>query len=239
MYAVEEQLWWFRGLRDVITETLQRNVPVNSKIADAGCGTGINSQMLKGLGYEVESFDLSDQAIMYCKKRGIEKAQVGSVTKMPIKSSSMHALIMMDVLSMLHPDEVRLAINETYRVLKPGGLALFQVAAFEWLRSGHDQVSQVQKRYSIAELEAFFDTKQWQINYKSYRIWLLFPLLACVKILKRVLLSHPNQATGDLWLPPAILNKILFTIQWCENKLLRFFPLPWGSSVFMVVEKKH
>jgi ubiquinone/menaquinone biosynthesis C-methylase UbiE len=238
MYQVESDLWWYRALRQLVGKYLAKYVPIQGRVADAGCGTGINSLVWQQAGYKVTAFDLSPQAVKYSLQRGVKSVKTGSVTQMPVTAKSADAICILDVLIMLTPEEVSQAIAETRRVLKPGGVAIIQVAAFEWLRSSHDVVCHVRKRYTRQELEAFFDPRDWKIIKSSYRICLLFPLVAGVKLLKKWLDRGKPAVSGDLEVPPSVLNQILYVVQWIENQLSFNISWPWGSSVFLVVQKR-
>ncbi len=43
-YAVEDRHWWFRNLREILTQSIRRHLTLtgNLSILDAGCGTGRN-----------------------------------------------------------------------------------------------------------------------------------------------------------------------------------------------------
>lgn len=238
MYAVEERLWWYVALRRLLARCLHRYTQSGSRVLDAGCGTGINSMMMQSLGYEVVSIDLSPSAVAFSRKRGLRQVKLGSITKLPYKANSVQAVVCMDVLIMLTPTELATAIKEIERVLQPGGKVFIQVAAFEWLRSSHDDVCHVIKRYTLSEVQALFSTPKWKYIKGTYRIWCLFPLLAGIKLFKRLTESHNSVKQGDLWLPPKLINNVLLALQLVEDTVLSRFSLPWGTSIFLIVEKR-
>ena len=86
MYELEDSYWWYVGLRDIIFSYLKRQHPDagNLKILDTGCGTGALLKKLLKFG-ETQGMDISEYALTYCKKRGLDQVLQGSVSKMPFK----------------------------------------------------------------------------------------------------------------------------------------------------------
>ena len=74
MARVEERLWWYRGLRDLLARCLRREQQAASeslRVLDAGCGTG---QTLRFLGQllrpsYIGGFDISEEAIRLARRK--------------------------------------------------------------------------------------------------------------------------------------------------------------------------
>jgi 2-polyprenyl-6-hydroxyphenyl methylase/3-demethylubiquinone-9 3-methyltransferase len=102
--------------------------PVDVKLMDIGCGGGLVSEALASGGYQVTGIDLSDGAI-HAARRHAESTgvpveyRIGSAYELPAEDGSLDAVVISDVLEHLH--DLPLAIRELARVLKPGGLVLF------------------------------------------------------------------------------------------------------------------
>ena len=74
IYEKEEDHWWFRGRRLIIKELLDRLcLPEGARILDVGCGTGGNLALLGEYG-DAQGCDFSEEAIRFCKLRGLEHA---------------------------------------------------------------------------------------------------------------------------------------------------------------------
>ncbi len=236
MYQVEEELWWYKGLRDLLAYYLKKEPHRKLKILDVGCGTGMNMLFIESLGHTAYGVDVSSKAVMYAKKRKLSHVSLGSITKIPFGDETFDVVLGMDVIGLLSDKEVKIAIAEMYRVLKPNGVTFIHTAALEFLRSSHDKVSHVQRRYTMSRLGQLFNTKKWSIQKLSYRMFLLFLPLALVKLIKRSLRSSTLE--GDLYLPHPLLNGILIHIQQLENLLLRYCSFPFGTSLFVIARKK-
>jgi ubiquinone/menaquinone biosynthesis C-methylase UbiE len=101
---------------------LERLVP-NPKILDAGCGSGRDSATLSELSAEVTGIDLSKGLIEVAKKKrpGITFIE-GSFLNIPFPNETFDGI--WSHASLVHLDtikDVRIALNEFNRVLKPNG----------------------------------------------------------------------------------------------------------------------
>lgn len=99
------------------------------KILDCGCGGGLVSNELAKLGYEVEAFDTSPEALNFARQTA-EQEQLrnvhfrqASIYEIPFPNSSFDAVLVSDVLEHLH--ELQRALSEISRVLRPGGVLVF------------------------------------------------------------------------------------------------------------------
>ena len=123
-------------------------------------------------------------------------------------------------------------------LLKPGGFVLINCAALEWLRSQHDDVCNVRRRFTLPELVELFAHRDCEIRCATYRVFFLFPLVATVKLGKRLLKAVTGRSTTDQGVPVGPVNWLFTRIQLAENRLIRGkVTLPIGSSVFVVARK--
>ncbi|HEX3280336.1 MAG TPA: class I SAM-dependent methyltransferase, partial [Pyrinomonadaceae bacterium] len=144
LHALEEEFWWFVGMRDITSALLD---PICTRardqtILDAGCGTGGNLAWLAryaGNG-KVVGIDVAAEALRFCSSDNRWRLLHGSATHLPFADSTFDLVTSFDVLVQLPgPGSDEQAIREMYRVLQPGGVAFVRVAAYEWMRSGHDE----------------------------------------------------------------------------------------------------
>ncbi len=238
MYQVEDSLWWYKSLQDVLSYWIGKYNPKKAIILDSGCGTGKNIEFLQSKEYRMEGFDLSSDAISFCHKRNISQTKVGDSTHIEYNSQTFDSVIHMDVFGLIDEADRQKVIQEIYRVLKPGGYLHIHSAALEWLRSQHDDVCHLKTRFTKNQLESYFDTNQWTIIKSSYRIFLLFIPIAVVKIFKRFTKTNADHSEGDLQVPHRFLNWMLYKIQQFEDVMLRWITLPIGSSIYIIIQKK-
>jgi SAM-dependent methyltransferase len=240
MYHSEDELWWYAGTRDILQYAITKYAPANPAILDAGCGTGKNVEFLTSLGYvNVQGFDYSANAIEFCKQRGLEQLQQADITAIPYPAELFDVVFCMDVLGSLAAAERTMAVNELYRVLKPGGIIISNSAALEIFRSQHDDVANIKTRFTKSQFGDLFKAENPQILKLSYRVFLLSPLVFVFKLFKRItgLFTPKEQSKSDQLMFPPIINRFLLSIQLTENRLFRKNNFRFGSSIFIVVRK--
>ncbi|OQB37122.1 MAG: bifunctional 3-demethylubiquinone-9 3-methyltransferase/ 2-octaprenyl-6-hydroxy phenol methylase [Euryarchaeota archaeon ADurb.Bin165] len=127
LYKTEENNFWFRVRNLIIGEVVQNHLPARSRLIEVGCGTGFVSRYLKETGYHVECGDLHLEGLQYCKERNAGEAYYQFNLYDPVFSEEYDAYCAFDVLE--HLDDDRLALDNMYAGLKPGGLLFLTVPA--------------------------------------------------------------------------------------------------------------
>ncbi len=111
-------------------------------VLDAGCGTGVNILRLHKKVRGVIAIDYSAGSLDRCKAKirenciGNAQASKASVTAIPVADRSVDKVLCMSVLQYLSAEEVRRALFEFVRVLKPGGTLILHVknrSSLYWL----------------------------------------------------------------------------------------------------------
>src|SRR5262245_38426742 len=156
--TAEARHFWFRGFRAFVTPLLarasrQRTGDGVARLLDCGCGTGANLTLLNRFG-RAYGFDLSAQGLKFGRQSGRTLLARASVTAAPFPSGAFDIVTSFDVLYALDDRAEREAIQEMYRLIKPGGFALVNVAAMNVLRGDHSVLSREVRRYSRADLRA-------------------------------------------------------------------------------------
>lgn len=93
-----------------------------SVILDVGCGSGVFSQRMSNLGHTVKGIDISKEAIMKYKKRGLEGYVVDIDKGFGLKDNSFDIVWCSDLIEHIYSPEF--LIKEIRRVLKKGGVLL-------------------------------------------------------------------------------------------------------------------
>ncbi|HLL77730.1 MAG TPA: methyltransferase domain-containing protein [Pyrinomonadaceae bacterium] len=245
LYALEESLWWFVGMREVTAALLDPACPPGRArdVLDAGCGTGgmLNWLERYARGGRAAGVDLSHDALAFCRERGLRDVTQASVTALPFADASFDLVTSFDVLVQLPgegSDET--AMREMFRVLRPGGVAFVRAAAYEWMRSGHDEALGTQRRYTLDQLAERLERAGFRVSRATYANTLLLPAAALRRlVLKRVGLADSGSDVKPL--PPGYewLNRALASALAAEATLLRRpgAKLPAGLSAICIAEK--
>ncbi len=100
----------------------------NLKVLDVGCGGGFTCEFISKKGADVSGIDISAVSIETAKKHAIESGleinyKRSSAEKLPFEDNSFNVVNCVDVIE--HLNDVSVVIEEIKRVLKPGGIFLF------------------------------------------------------------------------------------------------------------------
>jgi SAM-dependent methyltransferase len=161
-----------------------------------------------------------------------------SVSELPFADSTFDLITSFDVLQHVPEQQDAQAITEFYRVLRPGGILFIRVAAYQWMRSGHDDAIAVQRRYDLDELTAHVRSAGFMIRRATYANTLLFP----VAIVKRLIFTPAGQAHAESEVKPwpkslAWMNGLLAVPLKLEARALSRIDLPFGLSAICIGEK--
>jgi ubiquinone/menaquinone biosynthesis C-methylase UbiE len=243
LYELEESLWWFVGMREVTRVVLDPLCPPGRRrdILDAGCGTGGMLTWLERYagGGRVAGIDFSADALAFCRSRGLEDVAQASVTALPFAAETFDLVTSFDVLVQL-PGEGsdELAMREMFRVLRPGGIAYVRAAAYEWMRSGHDEALNTQRRYTLAQLCERMERAGFRIRRATYANSLLLPAAVLRRlVLKRLGLADAGsdvKPPGSEWLNRALASALKSEASFLKRRGAK---LPAGLSNICIAEK--
>jgi SAM-dependent methyltransferase len=238
MYAVEDQHWWYVGMRRVAEALLRQRF--NGRrgalaVLDAGCGTGGNSAHLRAYG-RVTGIDFSSDALQLAAERPGLRLARASVEALPFADESFDLVLSKDVLC--HHGVARdvAAVREFARVLRPGGVLFLQLPAYEWLRSHHDEAVHTGHRYTAAELRGLLRAGGLRARRVTHANGLLLPAAAAWRALNRLRPDHgPDHS--DVRPVAGPVNAVMRAALSLEAPLIARRDLPFGLSVIGVAEK--
>ena len=241
-HQLEEQHWWFASRRDAVYDLVKGlQLPVDATILEIGCSGGPLMQRLRAAGYtDLTGIDVSEPAIELSRARGVSHVSVMDGAALDFANARFDLIIASDVLE--HIENEQQALREWVRVLKPGGRMLVFVPAHTYLWSEHDVVNHHFRRYSRQSLLHALGRAGLQVQRSSFWNAALYFPTAALRLGRRLLFGpvpsekKPN-ATGDLHDFGDPANSLI--LQWikAENRLLRYFNLPLGISVFALARK--
>jgi SAM-dependent methyltransferase len=203
---------------------------------DAGCGTGANLKLINLLDYHAVGLDLSLEGLQLASSRENVKGKLccASVEKLPFVSNSFDGIINIDVLYLLSDAQEKASLLELKRVLKPGGVLVVNLPAYEWLGGEHDQAVSAKRRYTASKLKRKLLAAGFNLVRLEYRYMLFLPALAVFRRLFRPGKMDPSTAKSDLTMTLGPMNNLLTFIARAEEYLGRVMIRPFGTSVCAV-----
>jgi SAM-dependent methyltransferase len=238
MYQREENYWWYVGLRDLVLSQIAHFARGQKALTllDAGCGTG---KLLETCwAYRAYGLEFSPEAFRFLRRRGLEHVVQASVCRMPFADACFDVVASLDVLyHVASPGDLE-GLREMSRVLKPDGLLLLNLPAYEFLRSHHDAAIHTQQRYTRNQVREMLGQAGLRVQTLTYRNTLLFPVAALVRLAQKLFRPRPALPQSDLRPLPHFLNRALTVPLLIENRLIRMgLRLPFGLSVYCVAMK--
>ena len=233
----ERDHFWFRGFRRFVSPLLAAAVAgrQSAAILDCGCGTGYNLSILRNYGHAV-GIDLTWTGLAVAHARGESAVAQASATDLPFADRSFDLVTSFDVLVMLPDAAEAAALNQMYRVLRPGGHLVINVAAMELLKGNHSVLAQEVRRYSRGMLEERLRRAGFEVVRITYTNAFILPAVAAVRWLQRV--SGHRASQQEMSVPPFPVNALLSGVLALEAATLRAVNMPFGSSLLALAKKK-
>jgi SAM-dependent methyltransferase len=235
MFRVEQSHWWYTGRRKILTRFIEdicrRVTDRRPRILDVGCGTGANLLMLSQFG-DAEGVDLSEDALAFCRERGLEKVKLGAAEKLPYDDGTFDLVTALDVVE--HLDDDLAGLREMQRVLRPGGRVLLFVPTFMFLWGLQDDVSNHRRRYRLPELRRVLEQAGFEIERTTYaNITFFLPILLARKLMRVTGIKAESENNINV----SALNGVLGSLLGAESVVLRFMNIPFGVSGLCVARK--
>jgi ubiquinone/menaquinone biosynthesis C-methylase UbiE len=231
----ERDHFWFRGFRRFVEPLIAAATPgVRSDILDCGCGTGHNLHMLRKYG-RAYGIDLTWSGLQYARKQGERLVARASAAQLPFGDARFDLVTSFDVIYALQDDVERTVIAEMFRVLRPGGRLIVNVAALEALRGNHSVLSGEIRRYSKSGLRRRLEAAGFRVTHSTYTNLAILPLVAAVRLKQR--LTGHVESQEEITIPAGPINAALSGLLAAEAAALRAVNMPIGSSLLAVAER--
>jgi SAM-dependent methyltransferase len=235
MAALEGTMWWFRALHARLLGLIaDAGLAPGQAVLDAGCGTGgLLARLvaarpdlaLAGLEYDAEAAAIAQA------KTGLPVA-AASVHAMPYGDAGFAAIVSADVLCHAGVEPVQ-ALAEFHRCLRPGGVLILNLPAYQWMVSAHDVHVRNIRRFTAGSARRMLQAAGFTPVAAGYWNSLLFPLM----LLHR-LVAGRGRTSSDVQAFPPWQDRLFFTATAVEGRLARAgLALPFGGSVWIRARK--
>ena len=220
---VERDHFWFRGLRRFVRPLLEQAQAGRPQmdILDCGCGTGTNLHVLSDYG----------------RACGVDRELAG-VRRASAAGQRFDLVTSFDVLYCLDGQDERAAVAEMFRVLRPGGRVIINVAAMPALTGNHSVLCREVRRYTAPTLRVLLEGAGFLVERLTYTNTTMLPILVPLRLAQRAVgLTSGEEAGHEMQVPPWPLNTALDCMLMVEAAVVRRVDLPCGSSLLAMARK--
>jgi SAM-dependent methyltransferase len=180
LLAAEDTHFWFRARNQTIAamaESPIQRLGDGFRILEIGCGSGNVLRVLNGLAAgrgSVEGLEVSREAAAAARQRTGLTVIDGYLADLP-PDAAFDVIAAFDVLE--HIADEAGVLGEIKDRLKPDGRLILTVPAHQSLWSAFDVASGHERRYTLASLSRALRASGFQVEYATYFMSLLFPLM--------------------------------------------------------------
>ena len=221
--------WWHAGRRTILSDLVARHCKKRDMdILDVGCGSGGTSKAFTAYG-NVVGTDYSHLALKHA--RGSIQVVRSAMTDLPFKSGAFDLVTILDAIE--HEKDDRGVLGEIRRLLRPGGILIVTVPAFQSLWSGHDVAVSHVRRYNAGQITEIVEEAGFTALKSSYFVSFLFPFVAVYRVLYKRRTPEANMARF-----PPLVNAVFEKLLGLENRIIKRARLPFGLSVVVVAANR-
>lgn len=227
--------WWFVVRAKLIEIVFRPVLPIGGRVLDVGSADAPSNSWMKGL---------CDRVALDLDPRGLDLAAgdvVGSITDIPFPDAHFDAVSAFDVVE--HVSDEKQALDEVFRVLKPGGVFMMAVPAYEWAWTSHDDLQNHHRRYTRRRACRSLRRSEFEVERSTYAFAGVFPVFAAERFVRRWRERNGNTPELDpnglvrLPQPSRFQERVLRWASKADEVVLPRLNLPLGSSVFVVARR--
>jgi len=234
---VEDSLWWLQGRKAIIRRYLEqaRAYKAIHAIADIGCGSGGNLEVLSEYGV-VLGVEPSPVLAQRARSRGIASSIIQKNAMQLDEALEVDLITYFDVLEHIEDDatmlqRVRMAVPRDH-------LVLVSVPGCPLLYGEHDRLLHHYRRYSQLALKDALSKGGYRLLNMEHFMFFLLPLAFVDRARDKMLaLLHRGRTSINLAPVPPFLNRLLTGVVASEASLSRYARFPIGLWLFALAER--
>jgi SAM-dependent methyltransferase len=239
MEQVEHTHWWFRARRHIVWSLIDRFIdrPHNRRlqVCELGCGTGGNLAAVAEE-HDVVGVECSPHALAHARRKLGKRVQFGMLPdQIDLPAENFDVVLLTDVLEHIEDDAE--SAKTALRLVRPGGIVVATVPAYQWLFSPRDAQHHHFRRYGKRQFGALWESDDSNTLLLSHYNTILFAPAAVLRLVCGVRNKQPS--AGDICIPVPRVNSTLERTMSSEAALLGRVPLPFGLSLLAVIGKSR
>lgn len=224
--------WWYVARSDLLEAALAPYA------LDARRGLDLGSADSPSAGWFRRV--VSEAACLDIDRRGLtagEAGVCGSALDLPFEDGAFDVVSAFDVIEHCDPQERALA--EVHRVVRPGGVFLMSVPAYQWAWTDFDVANGHHRRYTRRRAARAVEGAGFEVLRVSHGFAATFPLFAAERLVRRLRGARTDGAHDIVDVPTVSrpLHHMLMALCRLDEHLLPHVDLPFGSSVFLAARK--
>jgi len=217
--------WWYRVRSDLMALVFAEHIAEGARVIDVGSADGPSAAWID---------ELADRISVDVDPRGLRRGGIcASGDRLPLPDAGADGVAAFDVIE--HFQDESAIVRELARVLRPGGVLLASVPAYQWAWSGFDVKAGHYRRYTRRRFRALLQAQGFAIRRTTYAFGATFPLFAIDRLRARLLRRGEERVAESKISPTA--ERLLIGLSGLDRRLLPQHDLPFGSSVFAVATK--
>ena len=240
-YLEEFDSWLHRGRRYLLQRIINSQCSENRdkkndySILDIGAGSGKNAEILAQVGM-VDAVEIEPQACEQLNKNPVVAHLF--IEKIPFPLNKKYDLISaMDVLEHIENDQE--TFNWMFNNLKPKGILLITVPAYQFLFSEHDVALNHFRRYRLKDIIRL-NTVRMEILKSSYFNSFLFPIAALSRFYGKLKKKNSASLKKQSSQVPKVFDWLFSKLLFFEAQLITMgFKFPYGLTVLVVFQKNN
>ena len=235
----EKNHWWFKSRRSLLRNILDKVAGSKKKsIIDLGCGNGTNLKYLFGnykkkVGIELDLFSFKNAKLINPEAK-ILNLDLNEIHTLKEKYNLVSILDVLYHENIVNPKEL---IEKVQKLNSVDDYLIITEPAFKLLSGNHSKFVKEKRRFKKEQLEEIISSFNYKIVYSSY--WGFSTFIALFlkrRLIEPILHRKAKDLQSDLG-KLSFFNPLLYFIMSIENRYLKYFKYPFGSSVVILAKK--
>lgn len=237
-FQIEDSSYWFRH-RNMSIKVLYDLFGQGKTFFDIGGGNGFVTKGLQDEGIDSVLIEPGWNGCQNAKARGVKNIVCSSLENNTFHPSSVPMIGCFDVVE--HIKDAETFIRNIYKALKPGGILMLTVPAYNFLWSNEDVLAGHFRRYKLKKITKDLEVLGFEKVYSTYIFSFLVGLIFMFRTLPDIFRKNKpldsKQTQKDHQNNGILSNLFDRFLRWEIGRIKKGKTIPFGSSCLLVVKK--